>query len=285
MPVPPNFSGLRVAAFESRRASEMTELLQRAGAVASVSPSMREVPHSENPQVVDFAQRVIDGEFDVVIFMTGVGFRFLLGGLEGQINREQFLGALAKLITIARGPKPVAAMKEVGLQPTYRVPEPNTWRDILATIDERAVPLQGSRVAVQEYGLPNTDLRLALTERGASVMAVPVYRWEMPVDTGPLQRNLKEIVAGRIDVVLFTSSQQVVHVLQLSREMGIEEELRRRFQGIAVGSIGPTTSEILREQDLPVDLEPKHPKMGYLVKEVSGRSVELVQRKRSHMPQ
>ena len=263
----------------------MTELLQRAGAVASVSPSMREVPHSENPQVVDFAQRVIDGEFDVVIFMTGVGFRFLLGGLEGQINREQFLGALAKLITIARGPKPVAAMKEVGLQPTYRVPEPNTWRDILATIDERAVLLQGSRVAVQEYGLPNNDLRLALTERGASVMAVPVYRWEMPVDTGPLQRNLKEIVAGRIDVVLFTSSQQVVHVLQLSREMGIEEELRRRFQGIAVGSIGPTTSEILREQDLPVDLEPKHPKMGHLVKEVSGRSVELVQRKRSHMPQ
>ena len=89
-------------------------------------------------------------------------------------------------------------------------------------------------------------------------------------DTGRLQRNLKEIVAGRIDVVLLTSSQQVVHVLQLSREMGIEKELRRRFQGIAVGSIGPTTSEILREQGLPVDLEPKHPKMGHLVKEVSG---------------
>ena len=260
----------------------MTELLSRAGAVPSVSPSMREVPLVENPEVVDFARRLIQREFDVVIFMTGVGFRLMLRALEGHVSREQFLATLGILITIARGPKPVAAMKEVGLQPTYRVPEPNTWRDILATIDEQQVPIAGCRIVVQEYGLPNPDLKLALTARGGAVTTIRVYRWEMPEDTAPLQLNLREIAAARIDIVLFTSSQQVVHVLQLARQMGIEEELRRGFRTVVVGSIGPTTSEILREQGLPVDFEPRHPKMGHLVHEIAARSAQLLQRKRAH---
>jgi uroporphyrinogen-III synthase len=34
---------------------------------------------------------------------------------------------------------------------------------------------------------------------------------------------------------------------------------------IVVGSVGPTTSETLRAHQLPVDIEPEHPKMGHLV--------------------
>src|SRR5689334_8207090 len=117
------FSGLRVAAFESRRAVEMARMIERMGGVASVSPSMREVAETENAGVVDFANRLISGQIDVVILMTGVGTRHLVTQVERHVDRKRFLCALADATTIARGPKPTSALKEFDIQPTHRVPE------------------------------------------------------------------------------------------------------------------------------------------------------------------
>jgi len=44
------FAGLRVAAFESRRADDMARMIAKKGGVPLVSPSMREVPLDQNPQ-------------------------------------------------------------------------------------------------------------------------------------------------------------------------------------------------------------------------------------------
>jgi uroporphyrinogen-III synthase len=48
---------------------------------------------------------------------------------------------------------------------------------------------------------------------------------------------------------------------------------------MVVASVGPSTSETLREHDLPVDFEPSHPKMGFLVNEASQRAHEILQSK------
>lgn len=275
----PNFGGLRVAAFESRRAAEMAHLIERLGGRASVSPSMREVPLARNPRAVEFARRVIAGQFDVVVLMTGVGVRHLLAQIEPDVDRQEFLDALRRTTTIARGPKPVAALKEFGLLPTHRVPEPNTWRELLATIDREA-PVAGRRVAVQEYGIANHELDAGLRQRGADVTAVHVYEWELPEDTAPLRNNVAALADGEIDVVLFTSSRQVHHVLATAREMDREEAVVAGLQRAAIGSIGPTMSATLRELGLPVDVEPEHPKMGHLVAAAAERAEEIVARKR-----
>ncbi|HEY2411830.1 MAG TPA: uroporphyrinogen-III synthase, partial [Pirellulaceae bacterium] len=130
-----SFANLRVAALESRNAVEMARLIEKFGGRPFVSPSMRELAIQENREAVDFANRLITGEIDIMIFLTGVGFKHLLKAVEKYVPRERFLHALADMTTICRGPKPVAAMAEVGLKPTHRVPEPNTWRDLLAIID------------------------------------------------------------------------------------------------------------------------------------------------------
>ena len=96
---------------------------------------MREVPIAENRAAIDFANRVMTGQIDIVIFMTGVGVRHLIAEVERHVDRGRFLAALSDVTTVARGPKPVAVLKELGLEPTVRVPEPNTWREVLATID------------------------------------------------------------------------------------------------------------------------------------------------------
>ena len=165
-----NFDGLRVAAFESRRANDLARLIEKHGGIPHVSPSMRELPLSENTAAVDFAHRLITGDVELVIFLTGVGFRHLLAAVERHVDRQRFLDALADITTIVRGPKPVAAMKEVGLSPTLRAPEPNTWREVLATIDQN-LAIANANVALQEYGVTNHSLIAGLEARGARVIA------------------------------------------------------------------------------------------------------------------
>lgn len=274
--------GLRVLSLESRRAKEMEKLIENHGGHAMVAPSMREVPLESNTEALAFARSLAAGEFDVVIFLTGVGTRALARVVESVYPIEKFAAALRRITVVARGPKPVAALKEMGVSVALTVPEPNTWRDLLHALDEKkdSVPLEGRRVAVQEYGESNPDLLAGLAERGARVARVPVYQWALPEDTAPLRKAVEEIAHARIDMALFTTSVQIVHLLRIAREMNKEQELRRGFAAMVVGSIGPVTSAELREQGFHVDFEPPHPKMGFLVNEAAKHAAAMLSRKR-----
>lgn len=275
----PSFAGLRVASLESRKADEIARLIEKFGGQPFVSPSMREVPLEKNPDAIDFAHRLITGNIDVMIFLTGVGFRHLLAAVEKHVDRQRFLNSLADIVTICRGPKPVAAMAEVGLKPTHKVPEPNTWRDLLATIDAH-VPIANQNVGLQEYGISNRSLIAGLEARGARVLQIKVYQWDLPLDTAPLESNVRALAAGERDVVLFTSAHQVVNMLRVADKLGIDETLRDGLKQTVVCSIGPTTSEMLKDHEIAVDVEPEHPKMGPLVMAAAEKAAEILARKR-----
>ncbi len=274
----PGFEGLRVLSLESRRAEEMAKLIVNNGGVATVAPSMREAPLESNSEALAFAATLLAGGFDVVIFLTGVGTRALTRVVETAHPRERFVEALKRVTVVARGPKPIAALKELGVPVAVAAPEPNTWRELLQAL--AAVALEGRRVAVQEYGVSNPELLAGLAERGAQVTRVPVYQWALPEDTGPLCAAVESLARGGFDVVLFTTSVQVSHLFQVAREMNLEEPVRQSLGRMVTGSIGPTTTEALQEHGLAADLEPSHPKMGFLVKETADRSMELLNQKR-----
>ena len=154
----------------------------------------------------------------------------------------------------------------------------NTWREVLTTIDQH-VPVDNQVVAVQEYGETNTSLVAGLEARGARVLSVPVYRWELPEDTRPLEENVRRLADGELDVVLFTSAIQVTNLLKVARQLGLEKPLRESLARTVVASIGPTTSEMLRNEALPVDMEPERPRMGHFVRHVALHARELISRK------
>jgi uroporphyrinogen decarboxylase len=276
---PESFEGLRVVAFESRMAAETARLIERYGGVPVIAPSMREVALAENPAAADFARRLLAGELDVVVFLTGVGVKALFEVLQPPLERGAVIEALGRVVTIARGPKTAAAMRALGVQASLTIAEPNTWREVLAAIDQHQ-PLADKRVAVQEYGVANIDLIAGLQARGARVMQVPVYRWALPEDRGPLLAALDDIAAGRADVALFTSATQVAHVLQVAQAQRMEPALLRGLHSMVVASIGPVCSAALEGHGLSVDLEPFHPKLGHLVKAAAAHAVGVLVRKR-----
>ncbi len=273
---------LRVISFESRRATEMARLIAAQGGEPVMAPSLCEVPLEESPAALQFGAELLAQRYHVVIFLTGVGTRALLELSERRHARAELVAALARVSVVARGPKPLAVLREYGIPVAVSVAEPNTWREVLAELDARrqALPLEGRQVAVQEYGAPNPELVAALEARGALVTRVPVYRWALPVDLEPLRRAVGAILAGEIHLALFTNAMQVVNLMQVAQQQGQAEQLRQAFRRVVVASIGPTASACLRENGLPVDLQPEHPRMGFLVKEAAERAAALLARKR-----
>ncbi len=276
------FAGLRVLSLESRRGAEMAKLIANHGGEAVVAPSMREIPLETNTEALAFGRKLFAGEFDVVIFLTGVGTRALSRVVETIYPLDQYLAELRKVAVVARGPKPVAVLREWHIPIAVSAPEPNTWRELLRALDDNAaaLPLKGRRIAVQEYGVSNPELVAGLVERGAQVTSVPVYVWALPADTGPMRSAIASIARNEIDVILFTTATQADHLLQIAAEMNQEDAVRRALSRMVVASIGPTTSERLREHGIAADMEPAHPKMGYLVSEAAQRSAEILRQKR-----
>lgn len=263
--------GVTVATFESRMSETTAELVEKYGGTPVSAPSMQEVPLESHEAIFDFGEKLFGGEVDLVLFNTGVGARMLVEALETRHPTEQIVQALTEATVIARGPKPVAALGEWDVPIDHKVPEPNTWREILSLIDEtpELADLSGRRIAVQEYGRKNQELLDGLEERGADVLRVPIYRWELPEDTAPLRGAIDRIIGGDVEVAVFTSRHQVTNMLQVARQEGKEETLRRALGGILVASVGPVTSEHLREEGIEVDFEPERPKLGVLMRELA----------------
>ncbi len=267
------FGGRTVLAFESRRSLEMAKLIENNGGKAMVVPAAREVPAACRAGLSEFAASLLDGSLDIAIFLTGVGTRALAQAMEQFCSRAEFAAALGRVSVVARGPKPAAALRELGVPITWTVPEPNTWRELLQMLDEKGAALKHRLVAVQEYGVPSRELLEGLSKREARTLTVHVYDWALPEDRTPLKNAILALDQGKIDVTLFTAAVQVHHLVQVADEMNVRESLVQALSQTAVASIGPVTSEQLREYGIRVDLEPTHPKMGFLVSEAAAQGV------------
>lgn len=276
-----SFDGLRVLSLESRRAKEVAKLIRTYSGEPFVVPAMREAPLESNKQALEFADGLLHRKFDLVVFLTGLGLRTLLDIAQTKYNREELIEALRSVKIGARGPKPAAALRELKIPVTVTAPEPNTWREMMHAMEaEFGDQLGEMRVAVQEYGASNPEFLSELTVKCGEVTKVPVYQWTLPEDVGPLREAVLGIANGSVDVVLFMTAVQVIHLFQVAEEMGMREELRAGLISMVVVSIGPTTSEELTHYGITPDFEPSHPKMGFLVNEAAQYSGKILERKR-----
>lgn len=255
-------------------------MLERRGAVVLRAPSMREVSLADQTDALAFGEVLFTGGCDVLVLLTGVGTRMLVDALGTRWPRADVVDALSRATLCCRGPKPVAALKEMGLRPGVLAPEPNTWRELVDAME--TLDLRGRNVWVQEYGRRNHVLLDALSARGADVRAVPVYAWRLPEDTAPLGRAVDALCEGGADAVVFTSAQQLDHLFRIAEQGGRLDALRQAFRRrVLVASIGPVTSDALREAGVEPDLEPDHPKMGHLVLVVAEQGVRKLADKRA----
>jgi uroporphyrinogen-III synthase len=272
------FAGLRVLSLESRRAKEMEALIRREGGDPFVAPSVQERALDDHGDAIRFVERLEADEFDMVIVMTGAGLAFLRDQVAAHSSAARLGAALRRVTLVSRGPKPLPILAELGARAQIVVPEPNTWKEIVDAVAARAE----RRIAVQEYGRPNLEMNSALEKLGASVTPVVLYRWELPADIGPLQTAACQLAGRQFDVVLFTSSIQLDHLMMIANTLELQSQVMSALREYtAIASVGPVMTASLKAAGLPVELVPVHPKMRALVKVASEMAAAVVVQKRS----
>jgi uroporphyrinogen-III synthase len=196
---------------------------------------------------------MIQRPFDDLILLTGEGLRKLL--LLSGTRLDAFSHALARIRTVTRGPKPVRALRELGLLPKLmaKIPTSQGVLDVLAGEE-----LRDRRVGVQLYpgegGLP---LLTSLRARGAELFPVTPYRYASQADSARVAEAIRGLAAGAIQMVVFTSSPQVERLIEVARESGLEAELAAGLARARIASIGPVVAQTLRRHGIAAEIQPQ----------------------------
>jgi len=256
----------------------METLIRREGGDPFVAPSVQERALEDHGETIRFVERMEAGEFDMLICMTGTGLAFFRDQVTAYSALDRLSAALRRVAIVSRGPKPLPILRELGARADVVVPEPNTWKEIVDAVAQRPE----RRIVVQEYGRPNLDMNASLEHLGACVTPMVVYRWELPEDLEPLQAAARGLAERQFDVVLFTSSIQLDHLMTIASDLRLRPQVSTALREfMAIASVGPVMTATLEAAGLPADIVPVHPKMAALVKAASEMAATVLARKRA----
>ena len=261
--------GRTIAFLESRRADELTRMIERAGGLPVGVPVVREVPVEDQGEIRSWLENLARGEFDVVIFLTGGGCRDLLERAEDYGVGADVVAALARARVVARGPKPAHVLRQRAIPIAFIPPEPNTSDELLTELG--GWDLAGKSIGLQLYGgaSPFLDrLRAGLLALETRVHEVAPYRWEGPTDLEPVRDLIGRCVMGGIDALALLSSSHIDGLFAVAEEQAQGPSLRAALNDsrVLIAAIGPVTARAIEAHGVRVDVVPEHPKMGHLVK-------------------
>ncbi len=256
--------GRRIALVEGRMQSELAALVQRHGGEPYSVSALREVSRSCEPLVQAFIEALNRGDIQVVICQTGVGVTALMQEAERLNRSAELIAGLGNVTLVCRGPKPVAVLKRYALAAAVQAQTPYTTADLLQAMEPLA--LAGCGVGLLHYGERNDPLAHALQGRGAQLHELCLYEWALPDDIGPLQMLVRELIAGQLDAIAFTSKVQVRHLWQVATELGDDTKLTEVLnQRLIVAAVGPSCAAELQAYGVIPDVVPNNPRMGPMV--------------------
>jgi uroporphyrinogen-III synthase len=238
-----------------RQLDVLAGLLERRDVDVVRCPLVAILDSPDRDDVVDWIERFCEEPMGLLVVYTGEGVRRLVGFAEGADLRHSFVAALAKTPLLTRGPKPVRALRELGITPDYPALAPTT-DGVIETLD--ALDLAGKRVGVQLYGRdPNRKLIDYLTGRGVTPDCVAPYVYASESDDAAVEALIGRLAAGEIDAIAFTSKAQVERLVAIAERTGGVEVLRAALGGVVVAAVGPVVADELEALGVTVDAVPE----------------------------
>ncbi|WP_093415012.1 uroporphyrinogen-III synthase [Saccharopolyspora flava] len=256
-------SGFTIGITAERKAEEIGNLLARRGARVLFGAAMHTVPLPEDGELAAATRRVLSAPVDFVVAITGMGFR---GWFEA--SGDELVEHLRDSRVVARGAKAKGAVRGVGLREEWTSPTEES-AEILAHLLEQGVA--GKRVVLQVHGDPMLEFRRVLTDAGAEVVPVTVYRWTDPVDLDALDRLIDAVIAGEVDALPFTSAPAATNFLARADRTDRGEALRKALrENVLIACVGPVTAAPIAKAGLPHEI-PDRSRTAALVKLVEER--------------
>jgi len=270
--------GVRVAVLESRMAGELAELVRRYGGNVRSAPAVRETAIDCTDIVADFLKQLTEPARRVFVFLTGAGATTLLEEVGRQGRLPSLLASLKRSTIVCRGPKPTAALKRYGINPTVSAASPYTSNELLDAL--AGIDLTAAEITVVHYGERSALLADALRRRGARLNELCVYEWHLPEDVVPLEDLVQSIFQREVDAIIFTSQVQWKHLLEVASALGLADSIVAALKSaIVVAAVGPVCAAALAESGVHPQVVPGNPKMGPLVAELARYFAETLNRR------
>ena len=247
-------SGRRILILETREEAQFSKLLQEQGADVLQCPMfvINDLPDTE--PVETWIKRAIRHPFDDLVLTTGEGLRRIMK-VARRIGLEQpFVTSLGATRKFARGPKPVRALRELGLEAEV-VTEKPTSEGIAETLAK--LDLRGRRLGIQLYPAQDHGKLLgAIEAQGAHVSAVLPYIYDAKAAEPNIMAAIDEMAAGRIDAIALTSRGQARRLIETAKSRGLEGRLKDALKHTKVASVGPVVSDELKGFGIATDIYP-----------------------------
>jgi uroporphyrinogen-III synthase len=250
-----NLDGLRILVPESRQLNLFVNMIEEQGGTAIRCPLVQILDLEDSSEAEAWIDTLISGGFQDVIWLTGEGLRRLLAIARRTERETAFVAALGKVRSITRGPKPARALREIGLAPGLAATTPTS-----EGVAEELAPenITGRPIGVQLYPGDGANTLLAtLRARGALLTPVTPYRYASQAETAQIITAIEEMIAGRVDVIAFTSTPQVERLFDVAEKAELGPQLKQAFARVSVASIGPVVEEALHRRGVSQMVQPE----------------------------
>lgn len=259
--------GFSIGITADRRWEEQAELLRRRGASVLHGPSITTHYLDCDDTLRAVTEALVETPPDYLVATTGIGMRAWLETAQSWGLDAELLTSLRKARIVARGPKAAGVFHSFGLEVWSRA-QTERLDEVLAILLDEA--LEGKRVALQQYGEHAPTLTSVISDGGAEVVEVPIYRWRVPNDRGPALRLIEATCDRRLDAVTFTSAPAIQNLFRIAQENDLAENLRQALNThVATACVGPVCAQRARDEGIENPLQPSVGRMGLLVRALS----------------
>lgn len=260
----PVLAGTRVLVTAQRRSDELADALRRRGAGVVVAPTLGVVSDVDEPGLLAMTKTILADPVDVLVVTTGVGLRSWFDTAAAAGLRDELVDALQSVQVVARGQKARGALHANGVEPAW-VAASETSAEIVRHLLTEGVA--GKRVAVQHHAAGDPTLERHLTDAGATVLPLEVYRWGPPEDPRLVTDAVLGVAAGEFDAVLFTSAPGAIAFLGELERQGVGDLVRdlAATGRLVLAAVGPVTADPLVNAGMTT-LCPDRSRMGALVR-------------------
>ena len=231
---------------------EMVEILETMGGTAYVSP-MIEITAPEGGELTEFIDKTILGNFDQLVFLSVNSVRCLFEEAQRTNKLEQLIEGINASGILVIGTRTQRELVDHGVKN-------NVVARIQSTdgvLDALGVELKGLHIGLPRSSMANNELSDALKARGAQVDEVTAYISRSPVDRSRAIEFIKDLEAGKIDAVTFTSASTAKNLAKIAEEEKMLGLLHDGLSKTAVAAIGPRTKGAIEELGFKVNIVPE----------------------------
>lgn len=227
---------LRVAITRPRERSEDTiKLVEAHGWEALVVPTIEIAPRSKK-EILAAVGKLEDYDWLVLTSASGAAIMHELSG-----------SALKKISIAAIGKKTKEFLEAKGIKVAL-VPREYKAENLADALIEKGVENKKILVARASIG---REVLVEELKKVAKVVEVPLYDTFLPMNTSEIKKFNHALKSGRVDAIIFTSSQAAKNFFKL-----IGKNSAQKLSEPKICAIGPITAQTLREFGARVDVMP-----------------------------